>query len=635
VLLATVAGTVPETVDAALRAARAVTLLQTYELGVRFRHALIRDAVLAELSANERGERSRHALAALMAARPDLPDDLIEVAADLAEIAGERAVAVDLLLESARRALADGALTSAESAQRRALALAGEGPSRWTVAAALVTTLGLAGRMDDALPLGEEVLARLADAADTDGSRRLAVHLALGRAAAAATDWPTAADHLARARALTAGTSAAIVARLDALDATVALGEYRVADAVRPAEAAVAAAEQAGDADLLCEALLVHGRCLRTRGLGLAIRAFRRAVEVAENASLAHREARALTELGFVYGYRDGDATILLTARGRARACGATETEAVAENALAGVAWCRTDAAAVIAHAEAGLALARRYRLGQLESALLVCKAGGLALRADTAAVEALLDQAGALDGEPMERIAALAQARATCALAMDDLAAAAEHLDSAADLTCAAPATALAPMLALHPLLRVVTGTGTSSVEAELRRWNSGASRIVGGMLAAAEAVRAGRAGTASANVTIERALSDLAVAPFLQALVARLAATAAEADGWGDPVRWLTAARATFLRLDLPAPASGCEAVLRRLSPQEHALTVREEEVLALVTEGLPNRAIAERLFLSARTVEKHVERLLAKTGQANRAQLATYALRRATNT
>jgi DNA-binding NarL/FixJ family response regulator len=58
---------------------------------------------------------------------------------------------------------------------------------------------------------------------------------------------------------------------------------------------------------------------------------------------------------------------------------------------------------------------------------------------------------------------------------------------------------------------------------------------------------------------------------------------------------------------------------------------LTAREEDVLALVEAGLPNRAIAERLFLSARTVEKHVERLLAKTGQANRGQLATYARRR----
>jgi DNA-binding NarL/FixJ family response regulator len=95
-----------------------------------------------------------------------------------------------------------------------------------------------------------------------------------------------------------------------------------------------------------------------------------------------------------------------------------------------------------------------------------------------------------------------------------------------------------------------------------------------------------------------------------------------------------WLTAAHATFVGLDLPAPAAGCAAALRRLQPPGHragALTPREEDVLSLVEQGLSNRAIAARLFLSARTVEKHVERLLAKTGQANRTQLATYARRR----
>jgi DNA-binding CsgD family transcriptional regulator len=38
---------------------------------------------------------------------------------------------------------------------------------------------------------------------------------------------------------------------------------------------------------------------------------------------------------------------------------------------------------------------------------------------------------------------------------------------------------------------------------------------------------------------------------------------------------------------------------------------------------------------LYLSPRTVEKHVERLLAKTGSDNRAQLATYAWRRTSGT
>lgn len=58
---------------------------------------------------------------------------------------------------------------------------------------------------------------------------------------------------------------------------------------------------------------------------------------------------------------------------------------------------------------------------------------------------------------------------------------------------------------------------------------------------------------------------------------------------------------------------------------------VTGREADVLALVGDGLTNVEIAERLFLSARTVETHVGRLLAKTGAANRRELARVAPRR----
>jgi len=54
---------------------------------------------------------------------------------------------------------------------------------------------------------------------------------------------------------------------------------------------------------------------------------------------------------------------------------------------------------------------------------------------------------------------------------------------------------------------------------------------------------------------------------------------------------------------------------------------VTSREVDVLRLVVEGLPNREIAARLYLSPRTVEKHVERLVAKTGVPGRAELAKY--------
>ena len=51
---------------------------------------------------------------------------------------------------------------------------------------------------------------------------------------------------------------------------------------------------------------------------------------------------------------------------------------------------------------------------------------------------------------------------------------------------------------------------------------------------------------------------------------------------------------------------------------------ITQREGAVLGLVADGLSNKEIATRLFLSPRTVEKHVESLLRKTGARSRTQL-----------
>jgi DNA-binding NarL/FixJ family response regulator len=59
--------------------------------------------------------------------------------------------------------------------------------------------------------------------------------------------------------------------------------------------------------------------------------------------------------------------------------------------------------------------------------------------------------------------------------------------------------------------------------------------------------------------------------------------------------------------------------------------ALTPREVQVLELLAEGLPNKAIADRLSISDQTVKFHVSSISAKLGAANRTDAVRRAIRR----
>ena len=66
-------------------------------------------------------------------------------------------------------------------------------------------------------------------------------------------------------------------------------------------------------------------------------------------------------------------------------------------------------------------------------------------------------------------------------------------------------------------------------------------------------------------------------------------------------------------------------------RISENAETLTAREREVLLLVAEGLPNKAIARELGISEHTAKFHVGSLLGKLGAASRTEAVTLATRR----
>ena len=118
-------------------------------------------------------------------------------------------------------------------------------------------------------------------------------------------------------------------------------------------------------------------------------------------------------------------------------------------------------------------------------------------------------------------------------------------------------------------------------------------------------------------AGVELGRALlgrghdDDVAAARTLLASVGSLAATLGMAP-------WTRASVDLQQQLEA-APADA--------GPDPGPLSPRELEVAGLVAQGLTNKAIAERLFLSHRTAQNHVQHILTKLGASSRAQIAAW--------
>ncbi|MBW3547740.1 MAG: AAA family ATPase [Actinobacteria bacterium] len=648
-LLPAITGLAREDVLAALHAAidTQIVSVDPGQPTFRFRHALTRDAVMGELLPPELVALARRALEAVEATHPELEEGWCELAAELAEQAGDRRRAGELLLEAGRRSLRRGALASGEATLDRARdLLADDGPISLDVDECLTQVLSLAGKRERAVEVGGALLARLGDDVGA-AQRRAEVYLRLARAALASTRWDEAHELLERARTETAATlDERFAARVNAVRAQVAI--MREPGAAAPlAQAALEAAGRLGLPDVACEALEVLGRAERRLDLKAAEDAFSRALAIAESHHLTLWRARALHELGTIDMLRRAPVGRLEEARNLAVVQGALATAAVVDVQIAAALVFDDDPepGAVAARRSAGLA--RRYGLGQTLAAAVALEAYVHARAGRREQMQRCIDKAlaqapGVPDVEVKTSLAA-----ALLAFVEEDRARAHRHLHGAVAPASMGPGGdySAAPGAGFLALVRHLDGIADDAVEARVaeKSVHFTTRAFLSGTPTPSPP---GVPGTPMApSPSSPRAMRCSATTNGLRHLGRRLVAEAALADAWGDPVPWLRQALAFFDARGEEQIASACRSLLRRAGvavPRRRGgtdvpgpltalgVTSRELEVLRLLALGLANKDIGERLYLSPRTVERHVANLAVKTGVGRRSELVAYAAR-----
>jgi DNA-binding CsgD family transcriptional regulator len=639
-LLGQVSGLAPSAAADAVTAARASGLLTPVDGRLAFRHALVRELVLAQLDPRDRARLCRRAaetLEASMAGRGAVSEQLGELWIQ----GGEPRRAAAALHRAGRAARAAGAIAAAEALVRRALAVAPPDLAG-AVRLELLELLAVAGRIEELSAVGAQALDDLAH----DPDLTAAVHLLLARAAVGAGVPADAGQHLDVVSGLgVLSPRRAAQLRIVRAAAVIAGGSAeRLALSGRLTEQAVTAAEEAGDPELSCEALELLAMSLRPRDLTAAAGVLRRELGAAERAGLVLWRLRALNELGNVEALRDARGDRLWRAHELAVRVGALDTAASSLINLAGLYVGTGAITEAIAAAGQARQLAAALGATQAVAAATALEASAHGFAGRRAQMEHGLRRAVELaPGDADIAEWATGGARGLVGLLFEERSEALAAFARGREL--GAPIRALDPWYPALLVLAVQGEASVSEVEAELARATAGA-RFPATWLGYAHAVTLAAAGDPpAAEAAFGKAERAASRYPLFRAIALRLAAEAALDHPFGDPVAWLREAEAAFVSRRLPRIAGACRGLLaragapatRRRGRDDAALapgllrlgvTAREAEVLELVGEHLSNKEIAARLYLSPRTVEKHVASLRLKTGAADRAALGRLA-------
>ncbi|MEV0606024.1 AAA family ATPase [Polymorphospora rubra] len=613
-----------------------------------FRHALIANALLGELSHHERTRLAATAARALTARYPDLPGELCPLAADLRLAAGDGAGAALLLTEAGNRALAQGAANSAATLLERAhhlLRRCGDRTGSIATLGTLLAALEENGEFDRAQRLVDAVLAL----PDLPTSEAIALHTRLGWMAFHSGRTADADSRIGAARMLLGpDAGAAQLAAVDVVDAHVlSLQEGRADEAERVALRAATEAQRIPLPEVVCRARQLLALMARRRGFAEADRHLLEIVRVAEEHRLPLWRIRASIRLASNRMIRSGHSEQLRQARDAAWAMGAVHTgyEADASLAMHDVFFGRYDDALRVA-GDCAAAMLRFGKMGDLRYALAV-KAAAHAHRADRAGMDATLAEfarRGGVDSYHMPIVYGLCHA--FCALLEEDRTTARSELDAARAFDERRSTIYYQyGRYGLALLLDVLAGAAGAEEYEEVAAHPAAALRWNRQFVHFAHAALLGATGEPGAAVAaLAQAREAATVFPTAHRLGLRLVAEAALEHGWGDPATWLREAELHFQTIGTPLVAAACRTLIRRAghrAPQrrtghdllptrlrEWGVTVREYEVLVLLAERHGNKEIARRLYLSHRTVEKHVASLLRKTAHPHRSALCDYA-------